>query len=232
MTQFYLPSIDGEIPPEEAHHIVNARRFKQGDIITVFDGKGHSAKARVEKRTSKPPRVVISVLEKFSHKAPGKEIRLFMALIKAPAFKIAVQKCTELGATRISPLRTARSARQTVNRGQIEKIIINACGQCGRQYLPSLDEVKDFLIGIKEYSQDHSDGFILLEGREALKIRENARNIAIFAGPEGGFTDSEKEAAEKAGLRPVSVGASTLRSETALIAALAIGSLPAGRQGG
>ncbi|PIV19249.1 MAG: 16S rRNA methyltransferase, partial [Elusimicrobia bacterium CG03_land_8_20_14_0_80_50_18] len=65
-----------------------------------------------------------------------------------------------------------------------------------------------------------------------LKIRENARNIAIFAGPEGGFTDSEKEAAEKAGLRPVSVGASTLRSETALIAALAIGSLPAGRQGG
>jgi len=221
MTQFYVPSIDGGIPGDVAHHIVNVRRFKTGDIISIFDGRGHSAKARIEKISKNPARAEISVLEKFTHAAPEKEIRLFIALIKPPAFKTAIQKCTELGVTRISPLRTARSARQTVNREQMEKIILNACGQCGRQYAPSLDEVEDFLIGIKEYSQDGSRGFILLEGREPLKIRENTQNIAIFAGPEGGFTDGEIESAEKAGLAPVSVGDNTLRSETAVIAALA-----------
>jgi RsmE family RNA methyltransferase len=63
---------------------------------------------------------------------------------------------------------------------------------------------------------------MLLEGREALKIPENARNIAIFAGPEGGFTDGEVKAAETAGIKTVSAGEHTLRSETAMIAALAI----------
>ncbi len=221
MTQFYIPSIDGEIPPDEAHHIVNVRRFKKGDVIKIFDGRGHSAKVQIKNILKNPARVEISVLEKYAACAPEKEIRLFLSLIKSPALKIAVQKCTELGVTRISPLRTERSSRQTVNRAQIKKIIINACGQCGRQYIPSLDEVKDFLIGIKEYSQDRAAGFILMEGGRPLKIREKTRKIAIFAGPEGGFTGSEIESAEKAGLAPVSVGDNTLRSETAAIAALA-----------
>ncbi|MEA2081395.1 MAG: RsmE family RNA methyltransferase [Elusimicrobiota bacterium] len=222
MTQFYAPSINGEISGDEAHHLVNVRRFKQGDLITIFDGKGRSARVRIKNILKNPVRVETSVLEKHRAKAPEKEIRLFLSVIKSPALKIAVQKCTELGVTRISPLRTKRSARQAVNNAQLQKIILNACGQCGRLFLPSLDEVKDFLIGIKEYSQDNAAGFILLEGGRPLKIREQTQKTAIFAGPEGGFTDSEIDSAEKAGLAPVSVGANTLRSETAVIAALVL----------
>ena len=191
MTQFYVPSIDAPIPLEETHHIVNVRRVKKGDVIKIFDGNGHSALVRIKTIMKNPARMETSVLEKYTENAPEKEIRLFLSVIKSSALKIAVQKCTELGVTRISPLRTERSARQTVKRELLKKIIINACGQCGRQFLPSLDEVKDFLIGIKEYSQDRGAGFILLEGGGPLKIREKTRKIAIFAGPEGGFTEQE-----------------------------------------
>jgi len=231
MTQFYVPSIDAGIPEDEAHHIVNVRRFKKGDSIKIFDGSGRSARVRIKTILKNPARVEISILRKYEEKAPENEIRLFLSVIKSSALKIAVQKCTELGVTRISPLRTERSARQTVKREQLKKIIINACCQCGRQFLPSLDEVKDFLIGIKEYSQDNAAGFILLEGGSPLKIREKTQKTAIFAGPEGGFTDREIDSAEKAGLVPVSVGSSTLRSETASIAALVLtgaGYLPHG----
>ncbi|MBA3066095.1 16S rRNA (uracil(1498)-N(3))-methyltransferase [bacterium] len=221
MTQFYVPSIDGEIQKEEAHHIINVRRLKTGDIINIFDGDGHSASARIENIRKNPAHVEISILEKRSHPVKDVEIRLFLSVIKSSAMKIAVQKCTELGVTRISPLRTSRTVSRTTNRNQLEKIIINACGQCGRYYIPSLDEVKDFLIGIKDYSQDCTAGFILLEGRGPLKIREKTRKIAIFVGPEGGFTDSEIDSAAEAGLTQVSIGTCTLRSETAAIAALA-----------
>ena len=222
MTQFYVPSIDAGIPKDEAHHIVNVRRFKKGDSIKIFDGAGHAALAVIKTILKNPAHVEISILEKYEEKAPDKEIRLFLSVIKSPALKIAVQKCTELGVTRISPMRTERSARQTINHEQLKKIIINACCQCGRQYIPSLDEVKDFLIGIKEYSQGNAAGFILSESGSPLKIREKMQKIAIFAGPEGGFTDSEIHSAEKAGLVSVSVGSNTLRSETASIAALVL----------
>ena len=213
MTQFYVPSIDAGIPADEAHHIVNVRRFKKDDVIKIFDGAGRSARVRIKNILKNPARVETSLLESHVEQPPEKEIRLFLSVIKSPALKIAVQKCTELGVTRISPLRTERSARQTVNREQLKKIIVNACCQCGRQFLPSLDEVSNFLIGIKEYSQERGTGFILLEGRGPLKIRKKTQKIAIFAGPEGGFTDSEIDSAEKAGLVPVSVGDNTLRSE-------------------
>lgn len=221
MSQFFVPDLKNEILGETAHHIVNARRLKESDEIQIFDGKGNSALARILKIFKHPPRLQTKILRKFSSELTPEKITLYAAVIKPHNLRMYLEKTTELGITKFVPLKTKRSFRKKIPRSRLEKIIIAACSQCGRKFLPLLDETKDFLVGIRDWKKSKSAGFIMSRGAPPLKIDGNSGKISFFIGPEGGFTEKEMEKAIAAGLTPASLGSSVLRSETAAIAAVA-----------
>ncbi|MFH1353259.1 MAG: RsmE family RNA methyltransferase [bacterium] len=221
MSQFFVPDLKTEIRGETARHITSARRFRESDEINIFDGNGHGARAQILKIFKHPPALQIKILEKFSGEKPFPEITLYAALIKPPCLRLCIEKTTELGITKFVPLKTARSFRKKIPRERLVKILIAACSQSGRKFIPSLDETKDFLIGIKDWKKSGGAGFIMSAAAPPMKIGGNFRKISFFVGPEGGFTEKETEKAIAAGLSPASLGNFVLRSETAAIAAVA-----------
>jgi len=221
MSQFFVPDLQTEILGETARHIVNARRLKESEEINIFNGKGLGARARIIKIAKHPPKLQIKILEKFSAEKPSTEITLYAALIKPPKLRLCIEKTTELGITKFVPLKTARSFRKKIPHERLLKILIAACSQSGRKFIPSLDETKDFLIGIKDWKQSGDAGFIMSADAPPLRTGGKFRKISFFVGPEGGFTEEETEKAIGAGLKPVSLGNFVLRSETAAIAAVA-----------
>ncbi|MCD6412971.1 MAG: 16S rRNA (uracil(1498)-N(3))-methyltransferase [Elusimicrobia bacterium] len=222
MSQFFHPDFAIKtIRGKTAHHILNVFRIKSGDKIEIFDGNGKSAEAVIKKTDRKKNEIRIEIGEILRDQKPEGEINIYLAVLKPGPFALAVEKTVELGAARIIPIRTKRSERKKIRRDKIEKIIIAACEQCGRKFLPSLDETKDFLVGIMDWERSGTSGFILSRGFPPLSVGKVATKISFFVGPAGGFAEDEIKTAEKAGLCPVSIAGNTLRSETAAIAVCA-----------
>ena len=156
----------------------------------------------------------------------GIDVTILQALIKGAKFDDVVEKCVELGARRIIPVRCERSESEA-SPHKIERwrrIARSAAQQSRRSILPTVDEplafadavtaVKATLIVASERAP---------KGSLAKALRENAdaKVFAIVVGPEGSFTDAELEIAMKAGASFVSLGPAILRTETAAAALLA-----------
>jgi len=221
MRQFYSPDFT-QIDGETAHHIINVLKHGVNDVINVFDGEGTSGSTEITEINPCPPLVKLRLLQKEKHPPQDFKIHIFQAVIKPRAMGLCLEKCTELGVSRFTPIRCERSFRQKISRRHLEKIMISACEQTGIKYLPSLDETINFLISIKDWKKEKTPGYILSCGETPFFLRGGVSSVSIFTGPEGGFTDRELEEARKVGLIAVSVGDNVLRSETASIAAAAI----------
>ncbi len=222
MRQFYHPDFGIKtIRGETAHHILNVLRKKKGDVIRIFDGNGKNAQAEITEANRKKSEIKIKISQIQKIPEPQMEINLYLAALKPKPFLLAVEKTVELGVTRIIPLRTKRSERREIKLERVKKTAIAACQQSGRNFLPSLDETKDFLVGIMDWKRDGSEGFILLAASPPLAISRLPRKISFFVGPAGGFAEDEIREAKKAGLIAASISKNILRSETAAIAACA-----------
>jgi 16S rRNA (uracil1498-N3)-methyltransferase len=131
-----------------------------------------------------------------------------------------VEKAVEVGVERISFLRCARSERRELKLDRLEKIAISALKQSGQTWLPQLDELTDFTAFLKETEPATTFIAHLAEGeRIGLKqVVELAPRCCVLIGPEGDFTPTEIELALDWGIRPVTLGPSRLRTETAALA--------------
>jgi 16S rRNA (uracil1498-N3)-methyltransferase len=141
-----------------------------------------------------------------------------------------VQKATELGVKRITPLLTERGIvklddrRAEKRRQHWQKVAASACEQCGRVRLPLLDAPVrlDAWLGAKP---NHIESDVVLRPGAEQSLAEidmPATKVCILVGPEGGFSDAEYQLTEAAGFTAVSMGPRVLRTETAAAAALAI----------
>jgi 16S rRNA (uracil1498-N3)-methyltransferase len=131
-----------------------------------------------------------------------------------------VEKATEIGVDRISFLRCARSERRELKLDRLEKITISALKQSGQAWLPQLDELTDYPAFVAALEPSTSFIAHLAEGeRTALsQVADQGANCCILIGPEGDFTPAEIDAALQRGIRPVTLGSSRLRTETAALA--------------
>jgi 16S rRNA (uracil1498-N3)-methyltransferase len=143
----------------------------------------------------------------------------------------AIEKCTELGATRIIPVIARRTdahlvtaARKRVERWR--RIAHEAAQQSRRQRVPQIDDPVKLKTAL-EIGLDGETGVRLLlnENERAKKIctalDKNSSEVAFAVGPEGGWTDEELAQFEAAGWQSVTLGTTVLRAETAAIAAIA-----------
>ncbi|MBI4117672.1 MAG: 16S rRNA (uracil(1498)-N(3))-methyltransferase [Parcubacteria group bacterium] len=228
MHRFYLPhfehnnSQEVKILDEKFIHQINhvVKRIED-EIIVIFDGSGNEFEVKLfEKNRDGICGEIVKVT--IPDREPKMKLRLYQAVIKKDLFELAVQKVTEIGVHRVTPVLCERSIRKDVNLERLKKIAIEASEQSGRVTLPIIDEAVRFSDAVEEDESEAKYMFHtqVFASRESFK--KSPSSIAVFIGPEGGFTDKEVLCAKKYGASCLSLGNLTLRSETAAIAAASL----------
>ena len=205
----------------EAHHVMHVARKRVGERIFVFDGRGTEAIAEIGDFGR--GRVQLVVTEVRTTEDDTLPLVLATAVPKGERFRWLVEKATELGVSRLIPLRTARSV-VVPGTGKLQKMrqtVIAACKQCGRTRLMPIDPPASW----SELLARRIDGHTLLladpEGcaiGTAWRSGEQTLPLLGIVGPEGGLTSEEYEQAVAAGAQPVHLGSNVLRIETAAVA--------------
>lgn len=204
---------------------------RPGEILSVVDATGMVWRARLVEVGADRAFVV-----PFAGSGPRPEasvaLEVYQALPDKERFELVLEKLTELGAARIVPYVSARSATLAERDAGQKKshrwphVVRRAARQCRRPMLPELAPVLSWEQVLEE-SSGADLRLLLYEGdalwmlREAL-LRETPGRVALLVGPEGGFTAAEVEVAQARGVLPVSLGPRILRTETAAIVAAAI----------
>lgn len=234
MKRFFTNQIDEKegvavIKGAELHHLSSVLRFKEGDKLTVFDGKGAEYIAYIEVLEKRM--ALLRLLKKIEVKRePALKIVLAQGIPKAEKMDFIIQKAAEIGISGIIPIITSRSipdlrgdkAVKKVERWQ--KIATEASKQCRRTCIPEVRSVTPF----SDFLNHPFKGLklILWEGESERKIRDLkeliSKDILIAIGPEGGFSEEEVEKTKKVNFISISLGERVLRVETASISALSI----------
>ena len=208
----------------EAHHL-KVRRVGDGSLIRVVDGRGAVATARLSVEGQATLARVIAT----TSIGPPPVTELLLGAGDRDRFIAAVEKATELGATRIVPLLSERAAGvasrfQSVH---VEKAMARAheaVKQCGGAWAPVIAAP----VSLSEALRQHPTGAVRLladhEGGSMLALREGEA-VQWAIGPEGGFTEVELGALKAASFRPVALARAVLRFDTAAAAALAVTSM-------
>lgn len=210
---------------EKIRQMNSVLKLKMGESVVLCDGKGGEALCEITEIHKKGVNLVVKNFEQkgITHK----KVSLFCALAKKDNFELIVQKVTELGVSEIVPIITGRTVKTGINMERLEKIAVEASEQSGRVDVPkiyepisfenSLEMIGDFdmkilfEIGAQKFSEDD---------KKNTNLSAQADNIAIYIGPEGGWTDREKEVAKGYGVVERSLVSNTLRVETAGIVAV------------
>jgi len=206
---------------DEARHLTRVLRAKVGDAVVLFDGSGHEWPARVA--SIGRDRVELDTAEPTIDSTPGAiPLTLAVALPKGERQKWMVEKLTELGAARLVPLETTRGVAEATTSAQarLERVVIEACKQCGRNTLMEISAGRSLERLLAEVPAG-ACVVIAHPGGKPLTadiVPAAAREVIVLVGPEGGFTEQELSAAEHAGCVRVSLGPHILRVETAAIA--------------
>ncbi|MFW6171900.1 MAG: 16S rRNA (uracil(1498)-N(3))-methyltransferase [Planctomycetota bacterium] len=201
----------------EAHHLQHVLRATVGDEITLFDGTGKEFSGRIERIKRSEVEVVLTGSHAVSRE-PVRETVVGLALPKGNRQRWVIEKLTELGVTRVVPLRSARSVAHPDRSAlkKFQRFIVESCKQCGRNHLMDVSQLttfEDFLRAAPDSAVKRIADF---EGEPAGGGYDE-RSVYLAIGPEGGFTREECRDAEAAGWRPVSLGPRILRVETAAV---------------
>ncbi|MGH8180936.1 MAG: 16S rRNA (uracil(1498)-N(3))-methyltransferase [Steroidobacteraceae bacterium] len=213
---------------DAANHIARVLRLRQGDPLTLFDGRGGEYAARVEE--IRRGAVIVSVAEQSPvARESSLPITLAQGISRGERMDWVVQKATELGVTRIIPVLTERSvvkldAKQAERkRLHWQAIAVAACEQSGRDRIPAVDAP----VSMAEFpgKADSRATRVLLSPAGSVRVADLPRpegGIVVLIGPEGGLADVEQRAALAAGFVAVRLGPRVLRTETAAVGALTL----------
>lgn len=210
---------------DAAHHLGRVLRAETGQLYELSDGE-RVWLARIEEAGRE--RVEFALVEPVASNEPRLETTLLLAVVKFDSFEWALEKATELGVRTIVPVAAARSEKALLHAAEKrserwKKILLEASQQSRRVRIPELRAVEKPGTAFKSGS-----GFrvMLSERAEAAALKElipaeGEGQATLAIGPEGGWTDEEFAAAEAAGFRQGSLGSLIMRTETAVVAALA-----------
>lgn len=211
-----------ELSPDESRHCTQVLRKKQGDEIFAVDGKGSFLTLCISEVTKK--QVFAEVLSVTPDWNPmSYHLHLLVAPTKnTDRLEWLLEKATEIGLSRFTPVICQRSERKVLRPDRLQKVLLAAMKQSLKARLPVLDEavkLKDCLKAPgftgKKYIAHCADGL-------KSSLRENynpGTSVKVLIGPEGDFTPEELAMAEGAGWQPLTLGSSRLRTETAALVA-------------
>ena len=211
---------------EAAHHLGRVLRAQSGQLYELSDGQ-HLCLASIEKVSR--DRIEFAIVEELTVHPPKLDTVLLLSVVKFEAFEWALEKATELGVGTIIPLAAARSEKALLEAAakrseRWKKILLEASQQSRRLRVPTFSELTRPEAAFS--AQKEGLRVMLSERAEAPTLRtvldgQTSAKAALAIGPEGGWTDSEFAAGRAAQFREASLGKLILRTETAVIAALA-----------
>lgn len=227
--------------PEEAHHLLNVLRVREGDTVRVFDGHGREAEARIrfEKPAGGKPssQHIVLVLTGPVRTGPPPTPRLVLmqCLPKGKRMDLIVEKAVELGFAEVMPVMSERVVvlltpeQQRRRNERWQRIAHQAARQCGALWLLRVHPVRTFPEAVTAIGQmDHAImGSLDPEAPPLKRIVSSMRpsstsRTALLIGPEGDLTAGESAAALRAGARSAGFGDRVLRTETAALYGMSV----------
>lgn len=213
-----------ELPQEEAGHCLRVLRMKEGDNLRITDGKGSFYNAVISAAQGKRCMVHIESEEPQEPLWSG-HLHIAMAPTKLmDRNEWFVEKAVEIGVDEITFLKTDHSERDVIKMERIEKIAVSAMKQSQKATLPILNGMTSFRSFIERGFE--GDKFIAhCEPGSKVLLQDvviPGHDSVVLIGPEGDFSPAEIEMALKAGFKPVSLGPSRLRTETAALVSVHI----------
>jgi 16S rRNA (uracil1498-N3)-methyltransferase len=226
MHYFLIPRLHGmnvHIESDEHHHLSRVLRLRVGDTVLVGDGRGDVAEAVIEEVGQNVTHCrVLAVHERFNE--PPVAVTLLQAVLKNPSkMDWLVEKATELGVASIVPLMTEHTVAHSVKTDRLRKLAETATKQCLRGRIPDIHDPLSIDDAVTKFAAARRlifhESAPLTATIEALGLDE--RPLALFIGPEGGFSSGEVDLLHSRGADILSLGPRRLRGETAGLVALA-----------
>ncbi|MCB9418472.1 MAG: 16S rRNA (uracil(1498)-N(3))-methyltransferase [Ardenticatenaceae bacterium] len=212
--------------PEQAHQITAVLRMEPGQPVVVLDNAGWEFDAVLADVGRKRVTAVIQHQRPVTTE-PASQLILYQSLLKRDNFEWVLQKGTELGISRFVPLITDRTvARPPKKTDRWQRILTEAAEQSRRGRIPELAEPMALGQAVTNLPP-HYVGLIPWEEEAAGSIGEfiggkRGTAVALFIGPEGGFTAEEISLAQQHNIHPITLGQRILRAETAAVTAVAL----------
>lgn len=221
--RFHVPEVHVgslTLPPESSHHAKKVLRLKVGDAVELFDDAGDVGQGVIEDLSGNL--VVVRVDAKARQDRPGVDVHIASAIPKASRADWMIEKLSELGVSRFTPLATERSVVLPEGSGKRDRwvrLAEEAARQSGRagvmkiDPLTRLDQVVDAGAGI--YCSTEQESLPLGEVIGQLQLSP----VRVLIGPEGGWTEREIRLLQARDWQPASLGRTILRVETAALVA-------------
>lgn len=214
---------------EQVHYLGRALRLRVGDTLSVFSAESGEFAATIESMGKSTAELAVGDAIATATESPLK-VHLVQGISRGERMDFVVQKATELGVKRISPVLTEYGVvkldgkRASKRREHWQKVAESACEQSGRTRPPLIDEPMSLKAWFGGKTSE-SDVDLILKPGAALamtSLKAPQTKVCLLIGPEGGFSDTEYEDAEVSGFTAVSLGPRVLRTETAAIAAITV----------
>ena len=226
MPRFYVPSIENEVlklSELDSKHAIRVLRLKEGDDVTIMDGKGILAKGVIVEEHPKKTKVKVKKADFYD--PPLKLTLAFSPTKSNDRNEWIIEKGTELGMTDCYPIFTHHSERRKWNTDRMHKIAISAIKQSGNPWLPQIHKAQSFDDFINTVQFEGVKLMAHCSEEEKMRVSDIAnplKNQLILIGPEGDFSMEEIEKARQHHFQFVDLGNLTLRTETACITALSV----------
>jgi 16S rRNA (uracil1498-N3)-methyltransferase len=213
------PGISVELDAGQANYLGSVMRLKLGDEALLFDGASGEWLARVADTGKK--RMMLSIERRTGEQEAVPDCWLAFAPVKRSQTDWLVEKATELGIARLLPVTTKRTIVERVKLERLAAIAIEAAEQCNRTTVPEIAEPQSLENFLKARDDGRTLYFADEAGGEPAMDAFKPGPAALLTGPEGGFTDKEREAIRaESNVIAISLGPRILRAETAALAAI------------
>ncbi|MDA9619012.1 16S rRNA (uracil(1498)-N(3))-methyltransferase [Candidatus Pelagibacter bacterium] len=207
---------------EHTHYVVNVMRLKRGSNINFFNSEGEwkSEIVFLDK-----DRVEVKIIEKIKQPKGLSNIELAICLVKKNPMETILQKATELGVSKITPIISERTEVKELNYDRANKIVIESTEQSNQLSPPKISEViklKDFLNNL-----DGSSKLLFADVNSTKNLNaetlKQGNPISVLIGPEGDFSPSERDSIlENSNVTSFTISRNILRSDTAVISAISL----------
>ena len=217
-----IENTTGLLSKEHTHYVVNVMRLKRGSNLSFFnkDGEWLSEIIFLDR-----DRVEVKFLNKIKEATNTSNIELAICLVKKGPMETILQKATELGVSKITPILSERTEVKELNFERANKIVVEATEQSNQLAPPEISNVikiKDFLKNLDVSSKLL---FADVNSKDNLKaeVLKEAKSLSVLIGPEGDFSPSERELIlENSNVVPFTISRNILRTDTAVISAISL----------
>ncbi len=209
-----------EATAAQAHYLGSVMRRSSGDSVRLFNAHEGEWNSRIS-MTSRGKATFVADTQ-IRPQTAEPDLWLVFSPLKRDMTDLVVQKATELGVSVLLPVTTERTNTARLNAERLHSIAVEAAEQSERLTVPRIDPLRPLHQVMEDWS-DHRPLFTALERDQLSPPPPVAGPKALLIGPEGGFGPRDRALFERHDfVRPISLGPTILRAETAAIVGLAL----------